>query len=62
MSEHEVRVAFGMAGFWTGIMLGLAVIGLPANALDLPSTCCEEGHSDQHVSGEQPVTMPLHWD
>ena len=62
MSEHETRVAFGMAGFWAGILLGFVLFGFPVHASHLSSPCCTERHSVEHVASWQQVDMPVYWD
>jgi hypothetical protein len=58
MTEHETKVAFGMAGFWAGILLGLVLFGFPVRALSLPASCCTVWPFDQQVSGWQMSAFP----
>jgi hypothetical protein len=36
LSNEDVKVAFGMAGFWVGILTGLAIMGFSVHADPLP--------------------------
>ena len=36
MSNEDVKAAFGMAGFWVGILTGLAIMGFSVHADPLP--------------------------
>ena len=58
MTEHETKVAFGMAGFWAGILLGLVLFGFPDRALSLPSSYWAKWPFDQQASGWQPSAFP----
>ena len=47
MSQEEIKVIIGFAGFWAGILLGFGLFGFPVHA----------SHSVEHASAWPPASV-----